>query len=214
MPCKRKCSQFTTAVNSMVILHRVIKSLDMKYYTSDWHLNENRIFDFNPFFRPFKSIEEQNNTIINNVNSIVKKTDTLYHIGDVSMDIDGIKLLSQIKCDNIVLIEGNYDTPFLDELEKYDIEIWKHQVSFINNGDKIQHLFMQHEPIEVLKFLKNNPNNGHFGICGHIHGLWKVQKNMINVSVDAWHFKPVSEKEILFTIEAIKNYYDENVFPS
>jgi len=43
----------------------------MKYFTSDWHLNEKRIFEFNPFFRPFKSIEEQNETIINNCNEIV-----------------------------------------------------------------------------------------------------------------------------------------------
>lgn len=35
---------------------------------------------------------------------------------------------------------------------------------------------------------------------------------MINVSVDAWHFKPVSETEILFCYNAMQNFYDENVF--
>lgn len=50
-------------------------------------------------------------------------------------------------------------------------------------------------------------------IVGHIHGLWKVQPNMINVGVDAWHFRPVPETTISFIHNAIKNYYDKNVFP-
>ena len=42
--------------------------------------------------------------------------------------------------------------------------------------------------------------------------LWKIQKNIINVGVDVWHFKFVSLEEINFTINAMENYYDENVF--
>jgi len=51
-----------------------------------------------------------------------------------------------------------------------------------------------------------------FNICGHIHGLWKVQRNMINVGVDAWHFIPVSEEQIIFYMNGIKKHYDANVF--
>ena len=49
-------------------------------------------------------------------------------------------------------------------------------------------------------------------IVAHIHGTWKVKRNMINVGVDAWHFTPVSEDMIKFQINGIRNYYDENVF--
>jgi len=53
-----------------------------------------------------------------------------------------------------------------------------------------------------------------FNIVGHIHGLWKVQPNMVNVGVDAWHFRPVSEQEIRFVYDAMRTgKYDENVFP-
>ncbi|MDI6738323.1 MAG: hypothetical protein QME12_07475, partial [Nanoarchaeota archaeon] len=52
-----------------------------------------------------------------------------------------------------------------------------------------------------------------FNIVGHIHSLWKVKPNMVNVGADAWHFRPVSEAEILFVHNAIaKGYYDANVF--
>lgn len=46
----------------------------------------------------------------------------------------------------------------------------------------------------------------------HIHGLWKVQRNAVNVSVDAWHFTPVSEDIIKFQMGGIRNHYDQNVF--
>lgn len=172
----------------------------MVYYTSDWHLNESRIFDFNPFFRPFKSIQEQNETIIANINEAVGENDTLIHLGDVSIDNEGLRLLDQIKCKKRYLILGNYDMDKLDLLSDY--------FCMITDQTKVK--------IDDVEFTLNHyPTNirpDEFGLVGHIHGLWKVQPNMINVGVDAWHFKPVSEDEIRFTYNAIKNHYDKNVF--
>jgi calcineurin-like phosphoesterase family protein len=173
----------------------------MIYFTSDWHLNESRLFDFNPFFRPFESIEQQNDTIIHNMNFHIGEDDVLYHIGDVAMDIDGVNLLSKIKCKNKYLIIGNYDEPYLDALSKYFV-IENNLIINLNGKEYV----LNHYPSLIKE--------KEFGIVGHIHGLWKVQKNMINVSVDAWHFKPVSENEIAFTLNAINNHYDKNVFPN
>ena len=171
-----------------------------KYFTSDWHLNETRIGDFNPFFRPFRSVQEQNDTIIGNLNDIVQPNDELYHLGDVAMDEEGVKLLDRIKCQNRVLIVGNYDEDKLDQLAKYFDDV--REGMDLQVGD-------------VNCYLNHYPVNGvpdRFNITGHIHGLWKVKPNMVNVGTDAWHFRPVSEKEILFVYNAIKNHYDDNVF--
>ena len=40
-------------------------------------------------------------------------------------------------------------------------------------------------------------------ICGHIHNRWKIYRNIINVSVDAWDYKPVSIKQIEYTFKAV-----------
>ena len=81
-----------------------------KYFTSDWHLNEKRIGkSLNLFFRPFESVEEQNRTILDNLNKVVKENDELYVLGDVCMDLEAVDLLKQINCKNRVLIIGNYD---------------------------------------------------------------------------------------------------------
>jgi calcineurin-like phosphoesterase family protein len=181
------------------------------FFTSDWHLNEQRIFDFNPFFRPFKSVKEQNETIINNCNALLSKGDHLYHLGDVGMDIEGIEMLDKIKCKKRTLVLGNYDT---DDIEKMAI-LSKH-FDYIVSEDNIKinnrPFYLNHYPTNAAKYLQGKDERM-FGIVGHIHGLWKVQPTMINVGVDAWHFKPISQDTILFQANAIEHYYDENVFP-
>lgn len=171
------------------------------YFTSDWHLNESRIFDFNPFYRPFKSIKEQNDCIINACNDMVGKYDTLVHVGDVAMDEDGVSLLDKIKCKKRILIVGNYDEDKLDLLSNYFDEVLQQTDMKINKTEyHINHYPINYHPLKM-------------NIVGHIHGLWKVQRNMINVSCDAWHFKPISEQTIGFVENAITKFYDKNVFP-
>lgn len=172
-----------------------------KFFTSDWHLNETRIGDFNPFYRPFQSVDEQNNTIIDNMNKFVKKDDSLYVLGDVAMDEEGVSLLDKINCENKTLIIGNYDEDKLDLLKPYFSEMKDELTLKVGDLD----CYLNHYPVNHVE--------DKFNITGHIHGLWKVRDNMVNVEVDAWHFRPVSEKEILFVHNAlVKGFYDDNVF--
>ena len=183
----------------------------MIYFSSDWHLGEDRIGingKPNLFFRPFTSIEQQDNTIIQNFkNSSFKDGDTFYHLGDVIYNMNSIHYLEELRnlYPNSIfnLVIGNYDEDKLEILSKYFNIVSPEQFIEIE-GIKF---YLNHYPINCKEEEKG------FGITGHIHGLWKVQKNMINVGVDAWHFFPVSEKEILFTVNAIRKFYDNNVFP-
>lgn len=191
----------------------------MIYFTSDWHLGEKRLGingTPNLFYRPFKSTEENDFTIVNNfLNSGFENGDTLYFLGDLFYEITeyNLHLFRKIKNtfpnSEFTLILGNYDTK--DKIHIL-VELF---------GDKIitdkelnfysQRFYLNHYPVNCIEFI--NENSGYFGITAHIHSLWKVQRNMINVGVDAWHFKPVSQDELLFCYEAIKNHYDSNVFP-
>ena len=68
----------------------------MIYFTSDLHLGHNKPFMYEP--RGFKSIQEHDKAIIDNINSIVTNEDDLYILGDIIMgDQDrGIELLKSI----------------------------------------------------------------------------------------------------------------------
>lgn len=178
----------------------------MIYFTADWHLGETRLGDlkkgeFNPFFRPFKDTNEQDSYIIQQINQYVKKEDLLYHLGDVLMTNESYDWLDCVRCKNRKLIIGNYDKDRIIELSKYFDAIF--ESSTIDNSGTLFNLV--HEPTKAIPDM--------FNIVGHIHGLWKVKRNMVNVGVDAWHYKPVSMEEIKFVKNAVdKGYYDENVF--
>lgn len=167
------------------------------FFTSDQHFTDTR---YNLFYRPFSSQEEQNSVMINAWNSVVGVDDIVYHLGDFSTTLDGIQYVHKLN-GTIHLIKGNYDDPIPNEvLEKNFASV---QVEKIIEIDGRQ-ILLNHYPEKASKDM--------FNIVGHIHGLWKVQRNMINVGCDAWHFKPVSEDEIKFAINAIEKFYDVNVF--
>ncbi len=180
----------------------------MKYFTSDWHVGECRIGINNKpnlFYRSFSSIEEQNTTILNNLFGKFVDGDELWNIGDVIFDMDYSNHISALRkrYPNSIfnLIIGNYDEDKLDFLKTIFNNIYTEYNIEINGRS----YYLNHYPVNCI--------DKEFSICGHIHGLWKVQKNMINVGVDAWRYLPVSEQEIDFARTACEKYYDKNVFP-
>lgn len=168
-----------------------------RWFISDMHFSDKR---FDVFYRPFKTLEEQHETIIKNWNSLIASEDEVYILGDVSIDDEGLNFMDQLNGYKI-LIKGNYDEPRNQELLKTKFnEIYENLVIDINE-----------KPVHLVHY----PNQGKahlFNIVGHIHGLWKVQRNMINVGVDAWNYLPVSEEQIKFCMNAIEKFYDDNVF--
>jgi calcineurin-like phosphoesterase family protein len=88
------------------------------YFTSDTHYGHSNICSAttkweNPEgnVRQFSSLEEMNSTIINNINSVIKPSDILFHLGDWSFGgFDKIEeFRNQINCKNIHIITGNHD---------------------------------------------------------------------------------------------------------
>lgn len=66
----------------------------MIYLTSDTHFCHNKDFLYEP--RGFQSIEEHDEAIVKNWNSIVTPDDEVYHLGDVMLN-DNTKGLGYLK---------------------------------------------------------------------------------------------------------------------
>ena len=189
----------------------------MKWFTSDWHLGDDRIGingKLNLFFRPFESVGEQNERIVFNfIESGFEDGDELWHLGDVLYNTEPIQYLDWIRDSfpnsKFNLIIGNYDEDKLGILEKYFDNIYQDAAIYVDES----FVYLNHYPRNCIKTMEEMKETYDFCITGHIHGLWKVQKGMVNVGVDAWHFKPVPETTIDFIMNACKKYYDENVFP-
>lgn len=188
----------------------------MIYFTADWHLGDDRIGingKPNLLYRPFKSLEEQHEAIIEGIEaSGFQNGDYLFHLGDVLYQPGTAELavMDQLRAkydqSTFHLVIGNYDDDKLDLLQNwFDIIEEDHRLDHFDFGS----VYLNHYPVNTLAEMQT----AQLGITGHIHGLWKIQKQLINVGIDAWHFRPVSEKEIVFCYTAMTNYYDKNVFP-
>jgi calcineurin-like phosphoesterase family protein len=174
----------------------------MIFLISDVHAGDERFKILN---RPFDSTEQYLSVIKNNWNKVVKPTDTTIVVGDVCYtgkpellpfydELNGSKYL----------ILGNHDDQPVEVYKKYFQIVQDEYFLEVNNKDEKIRFYINHYP--------SKGKAEFWGIFGHIHGAWRVQKNMINVSVDCWYFTPISLDQILFQVNAIKNFYDEDVW--
>lgn len=166
------------------------------YFTSDLHLgHKNAIKHTN---RPFLSLKEMDDTLINNINEVVGEDDTLYILGDFTAFVKNINQAidyrNRINCKNIHLLYGNHDHNYDEEYCFSSTQIYKKL-----NIDGAR-LILFHYPIIDwdLKY------HGSYHLHGHQHNkkeynLYNVRRNecIFDVGVDANDFKPVSLDYIL-----------------
>lgn len=134
----------------------------MRYYISDTHFNHANIIAFDN--RPFKSVEEMNETLIQNWNSVVQNDDEIYILGDFHWGKakEWPSILERLNGQK-VLIRGNHDLklPFTPECRKHfaDVKDYKEIV----DGDR--HIVLCHYPIPTYK----NLYHGWYHLYGHVH---------------------------------------------
>ena len=137
----------------------------MIYFTSDLHLWLNHDKEFVWKDRGFNSVEEMNNIIINNYNSIVNNDDIVYILGDCCMGVleISVPLLAQLKGHKYLII-GNHDTERkIEEYKKYNI------FESIEYGGRIKYkkkmFIFSHYPMLV----GNASNEKTWNLHGHTH---------------------------------------------
>lgn len=176
----------------------------MIYYISDTHFFHNGIIKL--CNRPFESVTEMNNTLIEKWNSKVTNDDDIYFLGDFAYkctDEQAIEVAKKLNGKKH-FIKGNHDS---DKLLKAlvnqhiidDVNIYKE----IYDNDKKVVLF--HFPIEDW----NNEYSGSFHLYGHIHNAtnkdFNRYKNRFNVSCEVLDFEPKTLEEL---IEINKSWND------
>lgn len=168
----------------------------MNYYTSDLHFSYDKILALAD--RPFASVEEMNEKILENINSKVNPEDTLYILGDVSAGSEYVvPLLKRINC-KLVLIIGNHDKQQLAYGSFRRCFESIHDSLMIKDG--AYDLFLSHYPhAEWDGFYK-----GRFHFYGHVHtgdgggsALMNFLPTAINVGVDVHDFMPKTAEELI-----------------
>lgn len=132
------------------------------YYISDLHLGHSNALRFDA--RPFKTIEEQDEKIIENINKTVTPQDNIYFLGDFSWydPHKTAELIKQIKCKNRYLIVGNHDR-WCKSFECKKLFQGIYDLKMIN--DENREIVLCHYPIAVW----NKSHRGSYHLYGHVH---------------------------------------------
>lgn len=176
------------------------------FITSDTHFSHDRIRDL--CNRPFDTITQMDEALINGINNTVDRNDTLYHLGDIvwwEKEAYILRLewfISSVNCKNIKVCFGNHDDPEI--LEKYFDSVEFYREEKYNN----RVIVMCHYPFASW----NKKARGAINLHGHCHLLnqdWNDGLNRYDVGVDSNNFKPIHIDDILEKMKdrKIKEWY-------
>lgn len=159
------------------------------WFISDTHFYHEKIIGY--CGRPFATVDEMNRILIRNWNSVVKGSDTVWHLGDFALyrtKEQVQQLVSQLHGE-IRLIKGNHDrhsnTFYRESGFK---EVYDHPI-IINDF-----MVLSHKPLSIVE------GSGLINIYGHIHNLedYKTWDNQSAcMCVERHNYIPVSLSEIL-----------------
>lgn len=195
------------------------------FYTADLHLGHVNIISF--CSRPFASVGEMNEAIIDNWNACVSKYDRVYILGDLVLGkLDETLPLVELLNGTKFLVPGNHDRVFPQQqgrkppraemfalYESVGLTLLPPQVTDLNGWTLCHFPDIEDElhatrdaqaqrPDRWAAWRPRTPRGGEILVHGHVHTAWKVRGNRVNVGVDMWDFYPVHENQIRAVIQA------------
>lgn len=155
------------------------------WFTSDTHFGHARIIELAP--RPFSSVDEMDEIMIENWNKLVKPQDFIYHLGDFAF-ADHTPYLDRLNGKK-TLILGNHDH--------------SNRVKKAKGWDEIVTLKEMYLPCSTFVVLChysmrvwNRSHHGTIHLYGHSHGTLPGDSQSCDVGVDCWELKPVALEQI------------------
>ncbi len=175
------------------------------YLTSDEHYHHRKILVYQN--RPFNSLEEMNQTLIANHNSIVKTSDHVIHIGDFSFGKSQDFLETALSLNGThYFMDGSHDRSlkrFFETSQSLNNVDWQSKIvllpklfEFTFNGEKI---VLCHYSLK--KWWASHYGSFHF--YGHSHGNDKEPiTNSRDIGVDTTNFFPILIEDAIESVRS------------
>ena len=165
-----------------------------KFAISDTHFLHANVLKFmngDSKLRPFNSLEEMHEYMIQKWNSVVRPQDYVYHLGDVTFQYNDLfnNIMSRLN-GHKRLIVGNHD-----KIKNPALHIWFDKI-LLWRGWREHNFTMSHMPLK-----KGHFRDGEFNVHGHVHAHSLAEPEYINVSVEVRDYTPVHFDEILAEIK-------------
>jgi len=159
------------------------------WFTSDTHWGHANIIKYDN--RPFASIEEHDEALVQNWNAVVKPCDVVYHLGDVAWhrNVAGVEELLARLNGTKFLILGNHDKDAVAKAKGWAKVTPYHEITV--DGQKVC-LF----PYRMVVW--NRSHHGSWSLHGHSHGSLPVitTAKTFDVGTMLWGYRPISFEEV------------------
>jgi calcineurin-like phosphoesterase family protein len=181
-----------------------------RFWTADLHFGHRNIIRY--AHRPFADVAEMDDALVDRWNEVVGDDDEVWVLGDVAMgsiarSLGHVSRLAGRK----VLVAGNHDRCWYGYGRKGQRWVERyHQAGFaeIHQGTvpvRIGELeaIACHFPYEGdshddERFTDHRPeDHGQVLLHGHVHTRWRLEGRQLNVGVDVWDWRPISDEQVL-----------------
>lgn len=174
-----------------------------RYFSADLHFGHRKVAEL----RGFDDVDVHDAHIIKTWNSVVKPSDIVYILGDLTIGNWNVALEKAGRLNGIKrLVSGNHDAtwplnkawrkhlgPTLNVFES--VTVWEQTTI---NGTKflMSHLPYKEDFEHDDRYMHVRLQSDMPLLCGHVHGKWQKNGRMLNVGWDVFG-RPVSEGEIV-----------------
>ena len=200
-----------------------------RFFTADQHFGHENILKYeaekrvNEHGRPFNSVDQMNDYLVDCWNSDVGKEDEVYCLGDFSFKLHTMREILPFLNGTKILIVGNHDPFFkrmvtgkIDEARELALEAGFSEIHMQLDLDLpgvglVRLAHFPYAPDDLsglpdfeLRNLEHRPKVGKEKLLlhGHVHSEWREHAYpgkpwMMNVGVDLWGMRPVPESLVV-----------------
>lgn len=202
----------------MKLLNKALEKLGLKkkptiWFSSDFHFNHKNVIQYCD--RPYKDCDEMNAAMVKQWNLQVKDEDTVYVLGDFSLNPKWSKIIVPQLKGKKILISGNHDATFPHSWDKKDkwvkmrnrylddgwSAVMTQAILTLSNGITV---YMSHLPPLLNgfddRFKEHRPKYKPEVVYlhGHLHNKYKRHKNLMDVGFDV-ELRLFSEQDVIDT---------------
>lgn len=157
------------------------------WFTSDIHWGHSAIVGFCK--RPYRDVEEMNEALVRNFNSVVAPGDRVFFLGDIAF-VDPIPWVTRLNGERF-LIAGNHDESRMGQLKKCKFG-WIKDTYMLETG-VCPAIWLAHYPHRAWP----GSYHGTWHLFGHTHGFLPGTETSLDVGVDSWSYYPVPLETIM-----------------
>ena len=153
------------------------------FFIGDTHFGHENIIVFEAIkpYRPFTSIQEHDEELVKRWNSVVRKGDIVWHLGDFCFGRENLAIAARLNGEKRLVL-GNHDHCPTEDYLLYFNKLY--------GCVKWEGKLLTHIPVVISQLDRR------FNVHAHLHTHLLDDRRYINVSVEQINLTPISLEEI------------------